>query len=221
MKSLLSTKKLSSSQREILLKSGLDFVDYDAIQISNLDFEAPKKIKNAIFSSQNAVQSFFSSHNKTNSVIENVFCVGEKTKVLLLKNGQKVVKTAKNGEELANFIVKNYNRESFIFLCGNYRRDEIPAILKKAKIELFEIKTYKIELKSIEFDEYYDGILFFSPSGIESFTSTNKINNSIAFCIGETTANEAKKYFHNIVIAETSCVEHVIDAALNYLINGA
>jgi len=221
MKRLLSTKKLTSPQRDILLKSELNFVEYDAIKIKCFDFEAPKKIKNAIFSSQNAVESFFSSHNSTKSLIENVFCVGEKTKALLLKNEQKVVKMANNAIELANFIVKNYKKGSFTFFCGNDRRDEIPSLLKIAEIELFEVKTYKTELNSIKFDDYYDGILFFSPSGIESFTSLNKMNESIAFCIGATTANEAKKHFDKIVIAETAVVEDVIDAALNYLINEA
>ena len=44
MKSILSTKKLSTIQKDQLLQEGLCLVDYDAIAITFLDFKAPKLI---------------------------------------------------------------------------------------------------------------------------------------------------------------------------------
>ena len=219
MKSILSTKTLSPSQKELFLSSGFNFVEYDAIQIEFIDFEAPKKIENAIFTSQNAVRAFFSSHNVNSCKIENVFCVGDKTKILLEENGQKIKKKTKNASLLTDFIKKNHKNSSFHFFCGNLRREEIPSLLKKDKIDIFEVKTYRTILNLIKLNQNWDGILFFSPSCVQSFISENKMNSSIAFCIGETTASEVKKYNENIIISATTTVESVISKAMKILKN--
>ena len=39
---------------------------------------------------------------------------------------------------------------------------------------------------------------------------------TIAFCIGETTASEAKKHFKNIIVAELPTVESVIKSVNNH-----
>ena len=48
MKSILSTKKLSPVQKDQLLQQGVHVVDYDAIAVTFLDFDAPEIIDNAI-----------------------------------------------------------------------------------------------------------------------------------------------------------------------------
>lgn len=216
MKSILSTKKLSVSQRELLLNSGLSFVEYDAIDIEFIDFEVLAEIENGIFTSQNAVNSFFKNSVGKNS-IQNSFCVGNKTEALLLNFGQKVIKKADNASELALFIIKNHQNDSFLYFSGSRRRDELPEILKKAKIDVFETKTYKTELKAMKFAQKWDGILFFSPSGVESFVVENTMANSAVFCIGETTASEAKRYTSNVIVANSTTVESVIAKAVTAL----
>ena len=206
MKTVLSTKKLSLSQKELLLNAGLCLVEYDAIKIEFLPFEAPNTIKNAIFTSQNAVRSV----EGKNLSFENTFCVGKKTEALLTKNNKNVIKMSQNASELAHFIQKNYQNEAFWFFSGSKRRDEIPASFKNSKNTLFEVKTYKTTLNSVKFDQKWDGILFFSPSGVSSFTEKNTLGSSIAFCIGETTASEAKKFSQNIIVANATSVESVI-----------
>jgi uroporphyrinogen-III synthase len=215
-KSLLSTKRLSPSQKEIFSNVGLSLVECDAITIELFDFEVPETIENAIFTSQNGVNSYL--QGKTHSgTIKNCYCVGEKTKMLLDENGQKVIKTAQNASELAQFIIKNYENRPFYYFCGSKRRDELPNLLKTAKIELFEIKTYKTTLKPKYFDQKWAGILFFSPSGIESFLMENTMGAATAFCIGETTASEARKHTRKVMVADNSTVESVIDKAVNIL----
>ncbi len=216
MKSILSTKKLSVTQRELLLNSGLSLVEYDAINIEFIDFEAPAEIENAIFTSRNAVNSFFKDGVHSNT-IKNSFCVGKKTEAILLKNGQNVVKTAQNASELALFITKRHKNDAFLYFSGSRRREVLPETLKKAKIDVFETKTYKTELKTMKFDQKWDGILFFSPSGIESFVLENNMANSTVFCIGETTAAEAKKYTSNVIVANSTTVESVIAKAVKAL----
>ena len=206
---VLSTKKLSPSQRNLLLHAGLGFVEYDAISVTPISFDAPQNIENAIFTSSHAVKVVENSK----ITIENPFCVGEKTKSLLVENGQKVAKTAQNASELAHFIVKKHKNEQFLYFCGNRRREELPKILSENKVSFSEVVVYQTDLNLKRFDRTFDGILFFSPSGVESFTSENKIENTIAFCIGETTATEARRYADTIVIANTPTVESVIAKA--------
>jgi len=214
-KTILSTKRLPLLQKELLINAGVSLVEYNAILIEFLDFKISPRIESAIFTSQNAVKAFINKHS---SLEENrklkCYCVGDKTKALLEENGQKVIKKTRNASELAQFITKNCKNDSFLFFCGSKRKEELPKALKNAKIDFFEVKTYKTMLKTRAFNQEWDGILFFSPSGVESFAQKNNIKNSIAFCIGETTASEAKKYSDNIIVAHSTTVESVIAKAI-------
>ena len=217
MKNILSTKKLSTVQKDQLLQEGVCVVDYDAISITFLDFEAPEVIDNAIFTSQQAVRSFLEKSQGVLS-IKNCFCVGPKTKFILEENGLKVLEIGQNATELAQNIVKNYKNCVFYYFCGTIRRKELPKALKSEKISLFEVKTYKTVLKTKKFDQNWDGILFFSPSGVASYISENKHQeNTYAFCIGQTTAASAKKHFKSVVVAPTNTIESVLEKTIEAL----
>jgi len=187
-------------------------VEYDAIVINLIDFDAPSKIENAIVTSKNAAHAIL---NK-NIQITKCFCVGDKTQALLEENGLKVAKKAKNASYLGDFIQKKHQNESFYFFCGNLRMPEIPTSFKNSKNTLFEVKTYETELNFKKFDQNWDGILFFSPSGVQSYFHLNKTDAPV-FCIGNTTAQEAQKFTNNIVIANTTSIESVIAKAIKTL----
>ena len=217
MKNILSTKKLSPLQKDQLLQQGVCVVDYDAISVTFLDFEVPDAIDNAIFTSQQAVFCFLGKSNG-NLGIKNCFCVGNKTKALLEQNGLKVIEIGQNATELAQNIVKNYKNKVFYYFCGTIRREDLPKALKSEKISLFEVKTYKTVLKTKKFDQKWDGILFFSPSGVASFISENKHQtNTHAFCIGQTTASSAKKHFKTVVVANQNTIESVLEKTIEVL----
>lgn len=217
MASILSTKKLSAAQKEIFQKASITFTDYDAIQIDFIDFQKPvKTVENAIFTSKNAVKSVFKDSAFAKS-IQNCFCVGEKTAYLLLKNGKKPIKTAENAAELADFIAKNHPEKEFYFFCSDKRREELPNILNAEKVTLNEIITYKTSLNVQQIDQDFDAVLFFSPSGIQSFVENNDLSQKMAVCIGKTTASEAKKYTDKIEIASETTVESVIEKAVDII----
>lgn len=213
MKKILSTKKLQPHQRDLLLGSGFNVVDYNAIHIEFLKLELPTTIKNAIFTSQKGVASL------QNLVfnIQHCYCVGQKTASLLIKNGQNVIKIAQNGAELGNFITKNYKNETFYHFCSSIRRDEIPQRIHESKNTYIELKTYKNLPNYIKFEQKWDGILFFSPSGVQSFCKENTIENATAFCIGKTTAMEARNHTQNVIVAQATSVESVIAKAVKQL----
>lgn len=72
------------------------------------------------------------------------------------------------------------------------------------------MEVYKTSLNQLSFPQEFDGIMFYSPSGVKSFTSENKIKESTVFCIGRTTAKEAEKHTKNIVIATKPSIENLI-----------
>ncbi len=210
--SVLSTKKLSLAQKELLLNAKIGYVEYDGIRIELLEIKEEAQIENTIFTSKNAVNAIIASGIN----VSDCFCVGENTKKLLEENGQNVVETAQNASDLAKIIIKKHKNKSFLFFCGNLRRNELPDLLQQNNIDVKEQVVYKTYLNSKKFDRSFDGILFFSPSGVQSYVKENEMNKSIAFCIGKTTASEAKKHTNTIIIANKPTVENVIVQAVKY-----
>ncbi len=204
------------AQKELVLNAGLGFVEYDAIAIEYSKTSIESNIPNVIFTSKNAVRAI----EKFGTNISKCFCVGESTKQILIKNGQNVVEMAQNASDLAKIIVKKYKKESFLFFCGNLRRDELPNLLQQHDIHLQEQIVYKTSINPRKFERVFNGILFFSPSGVRSYVLKNTIEEpTVVFCIGTTTASEAKKYTTNVIIANKPTVENVIVQAVKYFRN--
>tara|TARA_R100000935_G_C2817412_1_gene157975 strand:+ start:466 stop:1128 length:663 start_codon:yes stop_codon:yes gene_type:complete len=215
MATLLSTKILAENQKQLLLNSGIGFVEYDAISIgfdnSSLDAPIPR---NLIFTSKNGVKGFFTQYPEFQTRELNIFCVGDKTRLEIEKNGYFVAASATSSKELAYMIVNEFNEKEFLYICGSMRREELPAILKKENIVIQELEVYTTALNSKKFNRNFDGVLFFSPSGVKSYCKENDLNSSTAFCIGETTAAEARKYTQHIIIANKPSIENVIVQAI-------
>ncbi|WP_417884684.1 uroporphyrinogen-III synthase [Zunongwangia sp.] len=206
MATVLSTKKLTTAQQQLLLNAKIGFVQYNAISIeflpflSNIDF-----VEHAIFTSKNAFKAI---QGKVS--IKSAFVVGNKTALLLQQNNIEVAEMADNALELAEKIIENHQHKHFLFFCGNKRRDELPSELTKNKVSFEERTVYKTNLNYTKFQQDFNGILFFNPSGIKSYFKKNKKTDSIAFCIGTTTANAIKKYTTNIKIATKPSIENVL-----------
>lgn len=202
-----------ASQRELLLNAGLGIVEYDAIQIELLKVQALEgKIENAIFTSKNAVRAVAGLDIE----IQQCFCVGTTTQKLLVEQGRTVVEIGLNAKELASKIVEKYSDMSFTFFCGNLRRDELPNILQEHSIALEEKIVYHTVQTPQNYERAFDGVLFFSPSAVQSHMTENNIVNSKVFCIGNTTASELQQYTDQIIIANKPTVENVIVQAVKY-----
>lgn len=216
---LLSTKILSPQQRQPLVQDGFTMEMYDAVQIELLDFAIENNIKNTIFTSQNAVRAVHEKLMATGMAPEqlgNCFCVGEKTKTILENLGYKVVASSKNASLLAETIIKDHHNQEFTFFAGTLRRWELPLMLSHSGINIKQNLTYRTILNPQKFHSTYDGILFFSPSGVESYFQINKLTQGTAFCIGETTAEAVKKYVSTIKTAAEPSIESVVQCVLNH-----
>jgi uroporphyrinogen-III synthase len=153
---------------------------------------------------------------------KKIFCVGIKTMELLEQNGFKVDVYLDYASELAEIITLIYNQESFTFFSGNLRKDTLPQALKSAKIKFNEIEVYQTNLAPYKISdlEKFDGIMFFSPSGAESYLKDNKIKTETCFCIGDTTADYLKnKKIKNIVIADSPTIDDLVYDTIQFYLN--
>lgn len=208
--SVLSTRKLTRGQRELLLNAGMGLVEKDFISIVPLEFSVVELPRNLIFTSQNTV-TIFDQHFKTGKPVDrNIFCVGEKTAALLSEKGYSVRESAHYGAELAQIIVERYKEEEFMFFCGKKRNPNLPEALLQNNIRFTEKHIYDTLFTPTKIDRIFEGVLFFSPSGVKSYCKENVLTESTAFCIGTTTAAEAEKHTSRIVLATKPTIENVI-----------
>ena len=212
---ILSTKILLPHQKQELVNANFNVIEADFISTENKDFELSKINDNLIFTSQNAVNSIL-RHPKCDELkTKNVFCVGLKTKILLSESGFNVIAYTGYASDLSEIITLIYSSESYTFFSGNMRRETLPKALKEAGIKFNEIEVYETTLTPKKIKDKVDSILFFSPSGVESYLKDNTIKKETCFCIGETTAEALAKITKNIIIAEQPSVEDVIEECIN------
>ena len=212
---ILSTKILSPIQKTALENANFNVTEADFIRTEHQDFDLKDIHNNLIFTSQNAVQSVL-LHSKCEQLkTKNVFCVGLKTKILLSENGFNVDVYTGYAEDLAEIITLIHSSDSFTFFSGNLRRETLPKALKEANIKFNEIKVYETTLTPQKIKGSFDALLFFSPSGVESYLKDNSIKKESCFCIGDTTASALLKITKNIIIPENPTIEDVIEECIN------
>ena len=217
---ILSTKKLLINQKQFLLNANISLVEADFISIKQKKVAIETVNENLIFTSQNSVLSVVENLEGTETLDllrkKNVFCVGMKTKGLLEENGFNVIAYTGYAADLAEIITLIYGKEKFTFFSGNLRRDTLPEALSNAEITFNEVEVYKTNLTPQKISGTFDGILFYSPSGIESYLKNNKIKNETCFCIGTTTADALENITNNVVIANQPTIENVIIQCINF-----
>lgn len=147
------------------------------------------------------------------------FVVGKSTAQKLTEKKFKVVHFENHALELANYILRNYQPQTWNFFCGNNRRDALfEALLPNGHL-VTEIICYescpvdhKIDLHT------FHGIAFFSPLAVKTFFSTNSVvENTTIFSIGKTTTDEIRNHTKNkIITAEIPQREKVIEQINKY-----
>ena len=217
---ILSTKKLLVNQKQFLLNANISLVETDFISIEQKKVAIETVNENLIFTSQNSVLSVVENLESTETLEllkkKNVFCVGMKTKGLLEENGFNVIAYTGYASDLAEIITLIYGKEKFTFFSGNLRRDTLPEALSEAKVVFNEIQVYETNLTPQKISGSFEGILFYSPSGVESYLKNNKIKNETCFCIGTTTAAALENVTNNVVITNQPTIENVIIQCINF-----
>lgn len=225
--SILSTRPLDDS---LIREAGemdievdvLSFIETETIHTT----EVQQEIENALLQSSAVV---FTSMNAVEAVANEldgqqpdwkIYSIGTTTSRLVKKyfGEEAIAGIANSATELADLIVDEGEDDEIIFFCGDQRRDELPGILRNNDIDVNEIVVYETIAVPHKVDKQYQGILFFSPSAVESFFSNNKIEaSSVLFAIGNTTANTLKKYSNNkIIISDEPGKENLMRKMMEY-----
>ncbi|WGK65741.1 uroporphyrinogen-III synthase [Croceiramulus getboli] len=226
---ILSTKILKENQRELILNAGAQLVSYEAIKIVPIPFSIPDDMQQVILTSQHAVRLFHDAYQKKAMPQKAdlpiaVFSVGPKTTAIIQSLGYPVKHQAESAGELARWILKHEPKGSFTFFCSRIRRDELPDLLAEHHINLNQVPVYDAVAQEPKVTGHFDAVLFFSPSAVHAFAKSlpagmeaNPTKNTLACCIGPTTAAAAQDYFDAIAIAHSTSVESTIAKAINTL----
>jgi hydroxymethylbilane synthase len=207
-----STKKLTNNQMQLFSESiqvaGDDFIRISLNRIPQNVLKS--EIENVIITSKNAVESLVTNGDVETLRFENIYCVGRKTKRLIERRIGTVKHSENNAEKLATYLAKHLKGREVTYFCSDLRLDELPDTLARENVKVNEVEAYQTRHSPVKVDESVEGILFFSPSAIQSYLIENS-GGKIAFCIGETTAAEARKHFTDVRVAKIPTVEGVID----------
>jgi len=210
---VFSTKKLSAEQRQSFDKRmKVDSADFIQIQSNRIPAATLKnEIQNVIITSKNAVEAISDSVDLNNLKFKNIYCVGRRTKKLIEARIGKVTHVASNAKALAEHLVEFMEGVEVTYFCSNIRLNEMPDILEKNNIKINELVAYETKQTGIKVNDEVKRVLFFSPSGVDSFLSKNTVNKKEGFCIGDTTAARARKDFDKVHVAKLPTVESVIE----------
>lgn len=222
---LLSTRPLPEALIQAVLERGIrietcSFIETVPIQtietISEIE-AALRMTATVIFTSQQAVEAVA-------AVSDGIFpdwqlyCTGPATANAVKEHfgEENIDGTARDANSLATLIIERSDSDEFIFFCGDARRPELPERLQEAGRQVWEIVVYETIPVYQQLHRTYAGILFYSPSAVESFFRKNTLpEHCIAFAIGETTATAIRKFSSNmIVLADSPNKEDLVQKAL-------
>lgn len=217
---IFSTKKLTNSQKD-LFHNTIKVESNDFIKIS-LNRIKPRilksEIQNVIITSQNAVEALITNYSSEELQFKNIYCVGRRTKRLIEHKVGQVKHSENNAKKLANYLSEFIEGTEVTYFCSDLRLDDLPTILAENNITVNEVEAYNTKYDSIKIADTIEGTMFYSPSTVQSFVLKNEAN-GIAFCIGESTAKEAKKHFKDVRVAKIPTVESVIELVNLHYVN--
>ncbi len=216
---IYSTKTLTNAQKDLFHRDiNVEGIDFIKISLNRIAPQIVKNnIQNVIITSKNAVEALLNNFSAEELQFTNIYCVGRRTKRLVEDRIGNVKHTERNAKKLAEYLTEYIDGTEVTYFCSDLRLDDLPTILTKNNITINEIVAYKTKYASVKIDEKAEGVMLYSPSTIKSYLKENDPD-KIAFCIGETTAKEAKKYFKDVRIAKLPTVESVIELVNHHYI---
>ena len=105
---------------------------------------------------------------------ETIYCVGRRTKRLIEQKIGPVKHTEKNANALANYLVELYGRfRSEPTFVATFGWMTCRLVLKENNINVREIEAYSTKLEAPKLADSIEGVMFYSPSTIQSFLQKN------------------------------------------------
>jgi uroporphyrinogen-III synthase len=224
---ILSTRPLPAGSTGMARDKGILIDEVSFIQTIPMEFatieRSMRKVLNkqatVVFTSMNAVESV-SRFLNGQLPVWNIYCIGNTTLKEVKKyfGAGSVAGTAGNARELAALILEKNTSPELYFFCGSQRRDELPDMLRQKGTVVKEVEVYKTVPLPREVHTRYNGILFYSPSAVQSFFSVNATDEgTVFFAIGETTAGEIRKHTRNkVIVSPAPGKENLVEQVVGY-----
>lgn len=212
---------LSKELGEDVFVDCIEVIRTNALKIVPFDL----KDCSLIFTSAKGVNAFFKNGFVPNEdfTVKNynrIYCVGEKTKKELRKNGFGTFKVLRNAAELSKFIITHCQHEKFLHFCGNIALDVLDHNLPLQNISYRKIIVYNTEEINPVINEKYHAAVFFSPSGVRSFANRNSFEDMKLVSIGETTARELRKQTSQpVLVSEGNTLTSVLKLIRKEILN--
>lgn len=162
-------------------KVKIDFVPFIHVEgVSGKDVRSQKvdltQFTAIILNSRNSVDHFFRISEELRFKVPDTmkyFCLSEAVAFYLQKyvvyRKRKIYVGKRTFSELSP-LIKKYKNEKFLLPSSDKLKPEFPAILNELKVDWKQATFYKTVVSDLSNlrDVYYDILVFFSPSGIES-----------------------------------------------------
>ena len=235
-RNVLSTKKLEPLLIGKAKENGIEITEAEMIQVVPVGQEEWQYDVLQLFSDENRTIVFTSSNavtmlgrflaGRSEGVFSGlaIFCLSGRTKkeVELQKIPGRILGTAEDAKQLAEKITESGTRE-VVFFCGNRRRDELPSLLADSGIKVHEVVLYHTVETPVVVRGQYEAVLFFSPSAVRSFFSSNTLpEDVVCFAVGETTAGTVGEFgSYTIVTSASPSQEKMMETVFNYFRNAS
>ena len=227
---VLCTRPLKGSLIAAARDNGIEISAHKFIQVKPLQEQAlVNDLQNAtsrtmVFTSNNAVEILRRQYLTGKQPQKpQVCCISGKTKQAVLQAfpDSIIAAAAPYGKELAAAIIQLQSIHEVSFFCGSQRRNDLPDGLKNAGITVHEYVVYETVPTPVVAADDYDGVLFFSPSAVNSYFSVNTLHPAtVCFAIGNTTAAAVKEHTGNKIITSTGTDEQsMVQTAIHYFNN--
>ncbi|MES2618924.1 MAG: uroporphyrinogen-III synthase [Bacteroidota bacterium] len=196
---VLSTKQLETNAIASAHDLQLDLTCLNFIEIKGVDYHNEALNFNdydtVVFTSSNAVDFFIVSQIQIDILkTKKIASLEGSSKATLAKYGLAPIATAADSKQLADILQHSSDVKSVLHPCGSLALDTLQHTLETADIQYKGLVVYETILQPQQLTETYDFILFYSPSGVNSFFSQNKLSPStVCCCIGTTTAAALKE----------------------------
>jgi uroporphyrinogen-III synthase len=173
----------------------------------------------AVFTSMNAVEAVANMLG-IQQPAWRIGCIGQTTQLLVetLLPDSVIIATGTDAADLASNLLPKTGNSEVYFFCSNIRRDELPGILLGGGVPLQEVVVYETMETPHAVQTAYDAVLFFSPSAVRSFFSTNRpAANAVLFATGKTTAAAIGEYCDNeVLVAEAPGKMELVKKLMNW-----
>lgn len=219
---ILFTTQLSKMKMEELKNFGfsidcIPFITFEYLIPAMWISQLPDEIDAWIFTSKKAVKAIKPVINDLD-LPKNIFAVGAKTAEKLKKlNLEVTVPETYNAASLVK-TMKDLELKNVVHFCGNLKAADLNTLLgEETKVTSVEVYRTKPAPHSVEASRY-DGIVFMSPSAVESYATHNETDaETPIFCIGPTTEEAAEEAgFQKCITPEFSTLDSLSESIQTY-----